>query len=70
MRDVENADSEKNGTWQLGVSGDITLQQLPANTLYPLPNLLKHRRFSPALCGVTFEQQQLILLLDASKLSP
>jgi len=70
LRDVENADSEKNGTWQLGVSGDITLQQLPANTLYPLPNLLKHRRFSPALCGVTFEQQQLILLLDASILSP
>jgi hypothetical protein len=57
-------------TWQLGVSGDITLQQLPANTLYPLPPLLNSRCFSTALCGVTFEQQQLVLLLDARKLSP
>ncbi|MEA2119600.1 hypothetical protein [Halovibrio sp. HP20-50] len=59
-----------NSTWQLGVSGDITLQQLPANTLYPLPKLLLSRRFSTALCGLTFDQQQLVLLLDARKLSP
>jgi hypothetical protein len=62
--------SDDNSTWQLGVSGDITLQQLPANTLYPLPKLLLSRRFSTALCGLTFDQQQLVLLLDASQLNP
>lgn len=69
LRDAQTTDNEKNSTWQLGVDGDITLQQLPANTLYPLPTLLKYRRFTPALCGFTFEQQQLVLLLDAYKLS-
>lgn len=62
--------SDNNSNWQLGVSGDITLQQLPANTLYPLPKLLLSRRFSTALCGCTFDQQQLVLLLDARKLNP
>lgn len=61
---------EQTTTWQLGVSGDITLQKLPANTLYPLPKLLLSRRFSAALCGFTFEQQQLVLLLDGRKLMP
>ncbi|MBT2773281.1 hypothetical protein J7J47_13720 [Halomonas sp. ISL-60] len=69
LRDPQTA-SDNNSTWQLGVSGDITLQQLPANTLYPLPKLLLSRRFSTALCGVTLDQQQLVLLLDARKLSP
>ncbi|MBR2515096.1 MAG: hypothetical protein IKE45_14005 [Halomonas sp.] len=69
LRDAQ-VKSEKNSTWQLGVSGDITLRQLPANTLYPLPKLLRSRRFSMALCGFTFEQQQLVLLLDAHKLTP
>lgn len=62
--------SDKQDTWQLGVSGDITLLQLPANSLYPLPKLLLSRRFSTALCGCTFDQQQLVLLLDACKLRP
>ncbi|NYT71110.1 hypothetical protein HZU72_01540 [Halomonas sp. QX-2] len=69
LRDAQAA-SDNNSTWQLGVSGDITLQQLPANTLYPLPKLLLSRRFSTALCGLTFHQQQLVLLLDARKLHP
>lgn len=64
------AGREPNSTWQLGVSGDITLQKLPANTLYPLPKLLLSRRFAAALCGFTFEQQQLVLLLDGRKLMP
>lgn len=70
LRDAHATTSEKNSTWQLGVSGDITLQQLSANTLYPLPKLLLSRRFSTALCGLTFDQQQLVLLLDARKLKP
>ncbi|MEH6641148.1 hypothetical protein [Vreelandella glaciei] len=69
LRDAQTASDNQN-TWQLGVSGDITLQQLPANTLYPLPKLLLSRRFSTALCGLTFDQQQLVLLLDARKLNP
>lgn len=69
LRDVQTA-SDKQGTWQLGVSGDITLRQLPASSLYPMPKLLLSRRFSTALCGCTFDQQQLVLLLDAGKLSP
>ena len=69
LRDAQAA-SDNNSTWQLGVSGDIMLQQLPANTLYPLPKLLLSRRFSTALCGLTFVQQQLVLLLDARKLNP
>ncbi|MDQ7731957.1 hypothetical protein QT231_04565 [Halomonas sp. SpR1] len=69
LRDAQTV-SDNGGTWQLGVSGDFTLQQLPANTLYPLPKLLFPRRFSTALCGFTFDQQQLVLLLDARKLSP
>ncbi|EHJ94795.1 hypothetical protein [Vreelandella boliviensis] len=68
LRDAQKA-SDDNSTWQLGVSGDITLQQLPANTLYPLPKLLHSRRFSTALCGFTFDQQQLVMLLDARKLN-
>lgn len=64
------ANSGEGSTWQLGVSGDITLRQLPTNTLYPLPKLLLSRRFSMALCGFTFEQQELVLLLDARKLTP
>jgi len=58
------------GQWQLGVNGEITLQQLPATSLYPLPALLAARRFSPALCGFAFDQKQLVLLLDARKLAP
>lgn len=69
LRDAQIA-SDKQDTWQLGVSGDITLRQLPANSLYPLPKLLLSRRFSMALCGCTFDQQQLVLLLDACKLRP
>ncbi|MDQ7729002.1 hypothetical protein [Halomonas sp. SpR8] len=57
-------------TWQLGVNGDITLRQLPVTTMHPLPPLLQARRFTPALCGVAFDQHQLVLLLDARKLSP
>lgn len=56
--------------WQLGVSGKITLQQLPAFSIHPMPKLLLSRRFSPALCGMTFVEQQLVLLLDAGKLAP
>lgn len=70
LRDAQTTNPANNSTWQLGVSGDITLQQLPANTLYPLPELLLSRRFSTALCGLTFDQQQLVLLLDAHKLNP
>ncbi|OJA05710.1 hypothetical protein [Halomonas sp. QHL1] len=70
LRAAPTTNSENNSTWQLGVSGDITLQQLPANSLYPLPKLLLSRRFSTALCGCTFDQRQLVLLLDARKLSP
>jgi hypothetical protein len=69
LRDAQAA-NDNNSIWQLGVSGDVTLQQLPANTLYPLPKLLLSRRFSTALCGLTFDQQQLVLLLDAHKLNP
>tara|TARA_R110002020_G_scaffold183331_2_gene379593 strand:- start:102 stop:554 length:453 start_codon:yes stop_codon:yes gene_type:complete len=69
LRDTQTASDHQN-IWQLGVSGDITLQQLPANTLYPLPKLLLSRRFSTALRGCTFDQQQLVLLLDARQLSP
>lgn len=69
LRDAQAA-SDNNSTWQLGVSGDVTLKQLPANTLYPLPKLLLSRRFSTALCGLTFNQQQPVLILDARKLSP
>lgn len=61
---------DSQGQWQLGVNGEITLQQLPATSLYPLPALLASRRFSPALCGFTFDQQQLVLVLDARKLAP
>lgn len=46
------------GQWQLGVNGEITLQQLPAASLYPLPALLAARRFSPALCGFAFDRSQ------------
>lgn len=70
LRDTQTASGQACSTWQLGVDGDITFQQLPANTLYPLPKLLQSRRFSTALCGFTYEQQQLVLLLDANKLSP
>jgi len=63
LRDTPTA-----STWQLGVNGEITLQQLPAHSLYPIPTLLQSRRHSPALCGVTFVGQQLVLLLDANKL--
>lgn len=70
LRDAQATANGTNGTWQLGVSGDITLQQLPANTLYPLPKLLMPRRFSMALCGCTFNQDQLVLLLDARRLNP
>lgn len=70
LRDAQTTTNDSHSTWQLGVSGDITLQQLPANTLCPLPKLLLSRRFSTALCGCTFDQQQLVLLLDARKLSP
>lgn len=69
LRDT-SANGGKSSTWQLGVSGDITLRHLPANTLYPLPKLLLSCRFSTALCGFTFEQRQLVLLLDACKLTP
>jgi len=69
LRDTQTTSAHAASTWQLGVDGDITLQHLPASTLYPLPKLLQSRRFSPALCGFTFEQQQLVLLLDAGKLS-
>lgn len=69
LRDTQTAKGQTASTWQLGVDGDISLQQLPASTLYPLPKLLQSRLFSPALCGFTFEQQQLVLLLDAGKLS-
>jgi len=69
LRDTQAASDHAASTWQLGVDGDITLQHLPASTLYPLPKLLQSRHFSPALCGFTFEQQQLVLLLDAGKLS-
>jgi len=69
LRDTQTASDHAASTWQLGVYGDLTLQHLPASTLYPLPKLLQSRRFSPALCGFTFEQQQLVLLLDAGKLS-
>jgi len=69
LRDTQTT-SDHQHIWQLGVSGDITLQQLPVNTLYPLPKLLLSRRFSTALCGLTFDQQQLVLLLDARQLSP
>lgn len=68
LRDTQEGGQQD--SWQLGVSGDITLQQLPANRLYPLPKLLLSRRFSTALCGCTFDQQQLVLILDARKLSP
>jgi hypothetical protein len=64
LRDTQTA-----STWQLGVNGEITLQQLPAKSLYPMPTLLQSRHHSPALCGVTFVGQQLVLLLDANKLS-
>ena len=64
LRDTPTA-----STWQLGVNGEITLQQLPAKSLYPLPTLLQSRHHSPALCGVTFVGEQLVLLLDAKKLS-
>lgn len=57
-------------SWQLGVSGEIALQHLPATSIYPLPKLLLSRRFSPALCGITFAGQQLVLVLDARKLTP
>lgn len=69
LRDPQTANDQAASTWQLGVDGDIAIQQLPASTLYPLPKLLQSRRFSPALCGFTFEQEQLVLLLDANKLS-
>ena len=70
LRAAPTTSRENNSTWQLGVSGDITLQQFPNNTLYPLPKLLLSRRFSTALCGLTFDQQQLVLLLDARQLNP
>jgi len=69
LRDTQTVNDQAASTWQLGVDGDISLQQLPASMLYPLPKLLQSRRFSPALCGFTFEQEQLVLLLDANKLS-
>lgn len=68
LRDTQEGGQQD--SWQLGVSGDITLQQLPASTIHPLPKLLHSRCFSPALCGFTFDQQQLVLLLDARKLNP
>lgn len=70
LRDAPTASDKTASTWQLGVGGDISLQSLPASTLYPLPILLHSRRFSPALYGFSFAQQQLILLLDANKLIP
>jgi|TARA_R110000824_G_scaffold400686_1_gene608951 hypothetical protein len=69
LRDTQTAKGQTASTWQLGVDGDISLQQLPASTLYPLPKLLQSRLFSPALCGFTFEREKLVLLLDANKLS-
>lgn len=68
LRDVQKGGQPD--SWQLGVSGDITLQQLPVSTIHPLPKLLHSRCFSPALCGFTFDQQQIVLLLDARKLTP
>ena len=62
--------SDANRLWQLGVNDDITLQQLPTEVLYPLPALLRPRCFTDALRGVTFIQQQVVLLLDATRLTP
>lgn len=62
--------SDPGHLWQLGVNDDITLQQLPTDALYPLPALLRPRCFTDALRGVTFIQQQLVLLLDATRLTP
>lgn len=56
--------------WQLGVSGEIALQQLPASSIRPIPKLLHSRSFTPALCGIAFVGQQLVLVLDARKLAP
>ncbi|HSP32382.1 MAG TPA: hypothetical protein VLO13_10335, partial [Halomonas sp.] len=61
---------DSQGNWQMGVDGDVTLQQLPASSICPLPKLLQSRCFSPALCGFAFDQQQLVLLLDGRKLTP
>lgn len=69
LRNTQTTSEQTASSWQLGVDGDITLQRMPASKLYPLPKLLLPRRFSPALCGFTFDQQQLILLLDANKLN-
>lgn len=69
LHDSQIPGAQTASTWQLGVDGDITLQKRRASALFPLPELLKSRHVSPALCGFTFEQKQLVLLLDAAKLS-
>ncbi|MGP8291378.1 hypothetical protein ACT3OH_14030 [Vreelandella zhanjiangensis] len=62
--------NDASGSWQLGVNYPVTLRSFAASELYPLPPLMKARRLHPALCGVTFEQQTLLLLLDARLLTP
>ncbi|MBE0462040.1 hypothetical protein EI547_01020 [Halomonas sp. FME20] len=62
--------NDTEGSWQLGVSHPVTLHSFAASELHPLPPLLKARRPHAALCGATFEQQTLVLLLDAHLLTP
>lgn len=58
------------GPWQLGVDQPVTLCALTARELFPLPPLIQARCCHPAPCGIAFEQQAVLVLLDARLLSP
>lgn len=58
------------GLWQLGITGNAALSQLPTSALFPLPPLIASRHTSPALYGLALYEQALHLLFNGAMLSP
>lgn len=61
---------DAHGPWQLGITGNLALSQLPTSALFPLPPLLASRHASSALCGLALAEQTLLLLFNGAALCP